>query len=297
MMGPKHVIDVSTTTQSVVARLTIRSAALLAFGLLGSQVFCAYVASPTLPPSAIVMGVILSATVMGVHIVYTHVWALLTIAALDLDIDFLTGSLVCLGTAITFSWYGLLIWRFRDDSVARALHGWGRWLCEDCSGCRCPFTIDSIPTRLRLGFHLVDLGVCVRPQPACVGNLTHASGTSGSLLADTFFAAEVLSHSHAAGGFVCISILTRLVPVRHPDPPYPRLALRSRVWSNCHPGSQPGGICVLLRGRHIGHVSLLLLSCVRHISQVSCWLCMWPCPQLRVPPPAATVCVPSRAQM
>ena len=64
------------------------------------------------------------------------------------------------GTAITVSWYSMLVAFIATDGVGKAVHGWAQWIIIDLCGCeKCPFDETSVPTTLRIGFHLVDLSV------------------------------------------------------------------------------------------------------------------------------------------
>ena len=100
-------------------------------------------------------------TLSGVHIVWTHVWAALTLFAIVSRDELLIGGMTVLGTAITISWYSMLAaFTWGTDPVGKAVHGWAQWIIIDLCGCeKCPFDETSVPLMLRLGFHLVDLSV------------------------------------------------------------------------------------------------------------------------------------------
>lgn len=107
-------------------------------------------------------------TLCGVHLVYTHVWAIATILAVcdrTGGCHGRMGVLTAMGIAITIPWYGLLICRYKDDAVGRAISGWGRWIAEDICGCDWPYDSTTVPISIRLGYHLVDLAVHFLPTP------------------------------------------------------------------------------------------------------------------------------------
>ena len=54
----------------------------------------------------------------------------------------------------------MLVAFIATDGVGKAVHGWAQWIIIDLCGCeKCPFDETSVPTTLRIGFHLVDLSV------------------------------------------------------------------------------------------------------------------------------------------
>lgn len=107
-------------------------------------------------------------TLCGVHLVYTHVWALATVLAVcdrTGNCHGWMGVLTAMGIAITIPWYGLLICRYKDDTVGRAISGWGRWITEDICGCVWPYDNTTVPVMIRLCYHMIDLAVHFLPTP------------------------------------------------------------------------------------------------------------------------------------
>ena len=107
-------------------------------------------------------------TLCGVHLVYTHLWAIATILAVcdrTGSCHGWMGVLTAMGIAITVPWYGLLVCRYKDDTVGRAISGWGRWITEDICGCVWPYDSTTVPILIRLCYHLVDLAVHFLPTP------------------------------------------------------------------------------------------------------------------------------------
>jgi hypothetical protein len=126
--------------------------------------------------NALTLAVAWTATFLGTHIVWTHLWAL-TAYLLHMEYTASTtspawvghalGSAVMTGVAMTCSWYTTLIMHRDADFIGRAVTGWTKWITEELlpgiglvsKSTRIPFDYTSVPMALRLGYHAGDLAV------------------------------------------------------------------------------------------------------------------------------------------
>jgi hypothetical protein len=109
-------------------------------------------------------------TLGGFHMVWTHAWLVASAALVLTGSKFALATCACLGINISVTWYTMLIFRREATVVARAVAGWGRWVCNDLCGTEgdgwkgnISFHIIGPIDTLFLGFHLTDLGVHLVP--------------------------------------------------------------------------------------------------------------------------------------
>lgn len=146
----KHDVGVKSAEES-----EVHVAVLVGIAAVGAVICC--VANP--------IAALVILTFCGFQLVYTHVWVIATILAICTNSLEWAGVLAAMGTAITIPWYALLILRWKDDTVGRAICGWGSWIVEDIFGYTWPYDLGSVPGLLRVGYHMVDLAVHFWPTP------------------------------------------------------------------------------------------------------------------------------------
>ena len=187
--------------------------------------------------------VVWTATFLGAHLVWTHLWAVTTFLLHTLyssnsssesstSIQHLLGSAVMTGVAMTCSWYTTLVLQRDADFIGRAVTGWSKWIIEDvlasksialaAAGTKNPFTFENVPLALRLGYHAGDLAVHFFPtlwllqRHASVVAAAPAAYCCVGFLVTRAWCLHVSVHTLK---FDCNERRLRRVP--HPSPPSP----------------------------------------------------------------------------
>ena len=187
--------------------------------------------------------VVWTATFLGAHLVWTHLWAVTTFLLHTLyssnsssesstSIQHLLGSAVMTGVAMTCSWYTTLVLQRDADFIGRAVTGWSKWIIEDvlasksialaAAGTKNPFTYENVPLALRLGYHAGDLAVHFFPtlwllqRHASVVAAAPAAYCCVGFLVTRAWCLHVSVHTLK---FDCNERRLRRVP--HPSPPSP----------------------------------------------------------------------------